>query len=118
MKIVSIAILAVLIFLAISSGVTKILLMEQDVVFFAKYGFTNPVLIAYGTIQLIGGFLLLPKKTRFVGAVTVAITFLISMIALLMDGHTPVGIVTAVATLLLGVIAKQSWKSSVFANRG
>jgi hypothetical protein len=67
------------------------------------------MLIAFGSIQLIGGILMPFRKTRFVGAAIVAITFLVSLVLLLMDGNIPVSIVTAVATLLLGIVMKQSW---------
>jgi hypothetical protein len=110
MKAVSTIILAILILLAVSSGITKILLMQQDVNFFGKYGFSNPILIAYGLVQLIGGLLLVFTITRFVGATIVAITFLISLVMLLMEGNIPVSIATVIATLLLGVIMKQSWQ--------
>ena len=110
MKILSTIILVILIFLAVSSGITKVTLMQQDVDFFGKYGFSNPILITYGLVQLIGGVLLIFKKTRFVGAAIVAITFLISLVVLLADGNIPVSIATVVATLLSGVIMKQSWR--------
>lgn len=105
-------ILIILMFLAISSGITKIVLMQQDIDFFGKYGFSNPILIAYGTAQLIGGVLLPFKKTRFVGAAIVATTFLVSLVVLLMEGNIPVSIATIVATLLLGVVMKLSWKTT------
>lgn len=57
-------ILTILVFLAISSGVTKIMLMPQDVEFFGNYGFTNSILIAYGVAQLIGGILLIHSKNK------------------------------------------------------
>ena len=56
------AVLVILVLLAISSGITKIFLMPQDVEFFGKYGFTNPILIVYGAVQIIGGVLLILKK--------------------------------------------------------
>jgi len=110
MKIVTTIILLVLILLAVSSGITKVTLMQQDVEFFGKYGFTNPILIAYGLVQVIGGLLMIFGKTRFAGATIVAITFLISLVVLLMEGNLPVSIITIVATLLLGLVMKQSWK--------
>jgi hypothetical protein len=112
MKIVFTAILAVLVFLAVSSGITKIALMQQDVDFFGKYGFTNPILIAFGAVQLTGGVLLPFRKTRIVGAAIVATTFLISLVVLLMEGNILVSIATIVATLLLGVVMKLSWKTT------
>ena len=111
MKLASTIILVLLMFLAISSGVTKIALMQQDVDFFGKYGFSNPILIAFGATQLIGGFLLPFKRTRFSGAAIVAMTFLISLVMLLMEGNIPVSIATIVATLLLGMVMKQNWNA-------
>ena len=112
MKIISTTILVILILLAVSSGFTKIMLMQQDVDFFGRYGFTNPILIAYGLAQVAGGVLMAFSKTRFVGAAIVAVTFLISLVVLLMEGNMPVSIVTAIATLLLGLVMKQSWPRS------
>lgn len=108
MKIFSTVVLVILVALAVFSGITKIMLMQQDVEFFGKYGFSNPILMAYGAVQLLGGVLLPFRKTRFAGAVIVAITFLVSLVVLLMDGNIPVSLVTAVATLLLVVVMKQS----------
>jgi hypothetical protein len=110
MKPVSTIILAILILLAMSSGITKISLMQQDVDFFGKYGFSDPILIGYGLAQLFGGLLLVFTKTRFVGAAIVAVTFLVSLALLLIEGNIPVSIITMVATLLLGVVMKQSWR--------
>jgi len=110
MRPVSTIILAILILLAMSSGITKISLMQQDVDFFGKYGFSDPILIGYGLAQLFGGLLLVFTKTRFVGAAIVAVTFLVSLALLLIEGNIPVSIITMVATLLLGVVMKQSWR--------
>lgn len=110
MKIAFTIILTVLTLLAIASGITKVMLLPQDVEFFGRYGFSNPILVAFGAAQIIGGVLLPFSKTRFVGAAIVAITFVVSLLVLLMDGNIPVSIVTLVATLLLGMIMKQSWK--------
>lgn len=110
MKLVSTVILVLLILLAISSGITKIALMQQDVDFFGKYGFSNLMLVALGATQLIGGALLALRKTRFSGAAIVAITFLVSLVLLLMEGNLPVSAATSVAIALLGVTMKQSWR--------
>ena len=110
MKIAFTIILALLTLLAIASGLTKVLLLPQDVDFFGRHGFSNPTLVAFGAAQLIGGVLLPFGRTRFVGAAIVAITFIVSLVLLLLDGNIPVSIVTLVATLLLGVVMKRSWK--------
>lgn len=112
MKVAFTAVLILLVFLSISSGITKISLMQQDVEFFGKYGFSNPILIAFGATQLIGGLLLPFRKTRFAGAAVVAITFLVSLVLLLLDGNIPVSLVTLLMTILLGVVMKQSWRNA------
>ena len=96
-----------LIFLAISSGITKIMLMPQDVEFFGKYGFTNPILIAFGAVQVIGGAFMVFSKIRAIGAAIVAITFLISTVVLFMSGNTPVALVTLICVLLLMLVIKK-----------
>jgi hypothetical protein len=106
MKIIFYIALAVLVLLAISSGLTKILLMPQDVEFFGRYGFSNPMLIAYGLVQFIGGALLAVPKSRVIGALLVAVTFLISAVVLLLSGNIPIALLTLVFTALLGFIVK------------
>ena len=113
MKILFNVILTILVFLAVSSGVTKIILMQQDVEFFGKYGFTNPILIAYGATQLLGGILLVLPKSRIIGAAIVAITFLISAVVLAMEGNIPVTIITLICVALLGVVIRKSLNNKV-----
>jgi len=103
---------AILALLALSSGATKIMLMQNEVDFFGAYGFTNPVLIAYGIVQVIGGILLIVPKSRMYGAAIVAITFLVSAVVLALAGNIPVAIATLAATLVLGVILNQTYKKA------
>ena len=86
----------------------KIMLMPQDVDFFGQYGFTNPILIAFGVSQLIGGVLLAVPRTRIVGAVILGVTFLISAVVLGMAGNIPVTVVTLLCVFLLGFVVRQS----------
>jgi hypothetical protein len=92
--------------LAAASGVSKIMLMPQEVDFFANYGFSNAMLIAFGADQLAGGILMLMAKTRMVGTMLVAITFLWSAVLLVIAGNIPVAIVTVVCVLLLVFVAR------------
>ena len=98
--------LVILIFLAVTSGITKMLLMPQDVEFFGEYGFSNPILIAYGLVQFVGGIILAIPGLRVIGAIVVTFTFLISAIVLFLSGNIPMTIVTLVFTGLLGFIAQ------------
>ena len=87
MKIGFYLLLALLTVLAVSSGMAKITLMQSDVEFFGRYGFSDSMLIAFGVAQLIGGILLPWKRTRFMGATVTACTFLASLVILFIDGN-------------------------------
>ena len=107
MKIFLIVVLVVLVFLAISSGVTKVLLMEQDVNFFGKYGFTKSILVGFGIAQIIGGCLLVFEGTRLIGASVVAITFFISLVLLVMEGNILISVFTIIALAMLGLLTRK-----------
>ena len=104
-------VLALLTVLAVASGIAKIALVPNETEFFGRYGFSDPLLMAFGLAQLIGGVLLPWKRTRFAGATVIACTFLVSLAILLIDGNIPVSIVTAIVTLLLFVVMRASWPS-------
>ncbi len=108
MKTVQIVVLCILVFLAVSSGITKVLLMPQDVEFFGEYGFTNAILILFGAVQVIGGVMMVFLKTRAVGAAIVGVTFAISAVLLVLSGSVLAALVTVVALGLLGLIVRQS----------
>lgn len=105
--------LVILVFLATSSGIAKIILMPQEVEFFGSYGFTNPILISYGVMSLIGALLLIANKTRLYGAIIVSIVFFISAVVLILDKNIPFTIFTFIALLMLGLVMKQSLKKNV-----
>ena len=108
LKIAQIVVLCSLVFLAVSSGITKIMLMPQDVAFFGQYGFTHPLLMLFGAIQVIGGAMMVFAKTRLIGAVIVAVTFVISAIVLIMAGSVPATVATLIALVFLGLVIQRS----------
>ena len=104
-------VLALLVFLAISTGATKVSLMEQDVVFFGNFGFTNSMLIAFGVAQLVGGLMLIFRWTRLYGALVIAASFAVSAVLLLMAGSILVAIITLIAVCALAWVAADSLRS-------
>ena len=108
MKIFFNIVLVLLVLLASSSGITKIMLIQREVDFFSQYGFTNPILIGFGVTQLMAGLLLVAPKTRIIGALLIAITFLISAVLLLMSSSIPMAVITLIFVALAGFIVKQS----------
>ena len=107
MKILNKIILFVLVLLAVFSGVSKIMLMPQEVQFFAKYGFNNIILIAFGIIQVIGGLLLLLPKTRIMGAVIIIVAFLISALVLFLSGNLAMVLVTLIFVCLADIVIRE-----------
>lgn len=100
--------LGILVFLAISSGITKIMLMPQEVEFFGNAGFNSTLIIIFGAFQLLGGVLLILQKTRFAGAVIVAATFALSAALLIVAGNILFAVISIVAMAMLGVVMKQN----------
>lgn len=107
MKVPQIVTLAVLVFLAVSSGVTKIMLVPQDVMFFGEYGFTNPLLVIFGAVQVVGGLMMF-VRTRMIGASAVAITFVISVVVLVLAGSVGPTIATLLALVFLGLTIRRT----------
>ncbi len=83
------------------SGVSKIMLQPQEVAFFGQYGFTNPLLMAFGGLQVLGALLMLIPRFRGPGAIVVAATFLASLVLLLIEGNLGMAAVTAVVLIML-----------------
>ena len=108
MKILMNVVLVILGVLAVSSGISKIMLMPQEVEFFGLYGFTNSLLVIFGFCQLISGVLLLVPKVRMVAAIVVGISFLISAVVLVIAGKVLMSLMTLVSVLLLVVVVKKT----------
>lgn len=105
--------LIILVFLAGSSGIAKIMKMPQDVDFFARYGFNSLFTIAFGFLQLIGAVLLVFKPTRFAAAVIVFTTFAFTLVLLILDQNAPFSLASIAAMVGLLAIANHARRSTV-----
>jgi hypothetical protein len=105
MNLVRLIVIAILALLAAFSGATKIMLMEQEVAFFGSFGFTHPMLIAFGIAQLVGSLMLIARSTRLYGALLIAASFAISAGLLLMAGSLAAATITLIAIGALAWIA-------------
>ena len=94
MQIVSKVFLVLLVLISLGAGVPKIIQMPQELGFLAHLGFSAIAVTLLGFMQFSGGILLLPQKTRLVGAVLVVISLLVSAIALLKGGSTGMGLIS------------------------
>lgn len=81
--------------------------MPQEIEFFGGIGFNNLMLIIFGASQIIGGLLMTLSKTRFVGALIVTTTFVISAIALFLSENIMAAIITCITLLMLSIVIKQ-----------
>ena len=108
MKIANSIILVLLTLLSISAGVTKLMQVPQEVEFLNNAGLNNIAIILFGVLQVIGGILLIFKKTRKIGALVTAIAFAISTILIFMTGKLAFGFVSILPILLAAFIFHKS----------
>jgi hypothetical protein len=106
------AVLVVLVLLACVSGLSKVMLVQREVEFFGQFGFTTPILLAFGLAQLAGGILLCFRAMRIVAAVVVLLTFLISAALLVLSAEIAVASITLVFVGLSGLLIRQSLSAS------
>lgn len=82
------------ILLSISTGVFKLLQQEADILLFEKIGFSIIMTTLLGAVQLIGGVLLIPAKTRRIGAYIMGITFVIASVAVFANSMWAFGFIS------------------------
>ena len=97
--------LILVILLAITAAIPKVMQMPHEVEFFDDAGLGAYLVIVFGLVQLAGGILLLFRGTRTWGAIAVAATFAISTGMLFMVGNIAVGSVSVVTVLMAGYVA-------------
>ncbi len=100
-----------LILLSISTGVFKVLQQEADVELFEALGMNATLTALLGLIQLAGGIMLIPGKTRRLGAIIMVPAFVIASIAVFMNNMMIFGAVSVIFILMpIWVIAVESEK--------
>jgi len=103
------AVLIVLILLGISAGVAKILKMPEELAFFQAVGLGESIVLLFGIVQLVGGILLIFRRTRFAGALVSTSTYLASAIMIFVSGAISFGAISMLPVFMSGWIA---WDSS------
>lgn len=99
--------------LSIAAGLAKVMLVPQELAFLQGFGLNEILVRVFGAVQLCGGVLLLPKKTRLIGAVLVAAGLLTSAVLIFVNGDIIFGEISLVPVLLTGVIIKSAIKSII-----
>lgn len=100
MKIVNKINLILLTLLGLTSGVAKLMQLPDEVKFFLAAGFSLNLLLLLGASQLVGGVLLLFRNLRIPGALALAITFLVSTIAIFASGNVAFGVFSVVPIVM------------------
>lgn len=97
-------VLLILILLGTSAGIVKIIKMPQELEFFQAAGLGELSLVLFGIAQLIGGVLLIFRRSRLVGAILSAVAFLTSAIMILVTGAFGFGVIALLPAIMSGWI--------------
>ncbi|MBT8050224.1 MAG: hypothetical protein KJN61_07435 [Gammaproteobacteria bacterium] len=107
MKIVSYLIITILALLSIAAGLAKIMQTPQEMEFLQGAGLSPGLIVLFGLVQILGGLLLVPGKTRIVGAVMAASAFAISAALIFMSGNLSFGLISILPVALAGIVIYQ-----------
>lgn len=108
MKIVNILIIAIVVLLSIAAGLAKVMQTPQEMEFLQGLGLSAVVIIAFGSVQILGGVLLVPRKTRLPGAVLATSALVVSTVLIFVGGNVTFGLVSILPVALACVIIYQS----------
>ena len=100
MKVLRIVNLVLLVLLSVTSGITKVIQMPEELKFFRDVGFSSTILVMFGVAQLVGGVLLISPKMRKLGAIIVGVTFGISTILIFKSGNAAFGLFSILPILM------------------
>ncbi len=92
------------ILLSIATGVFKLLQQQADIDLFKAIGFSVLAVTILGAIQLLGGILLIPSKTRRYGAYILIPTYIIASVAVFANQMVVFGIVSILFILMVCLV--------------
>ena len=108
MKIFNIVIVAIIALLSIAAGLAKLLQSQQEMEFLLAAGLSPALIVVFGLVQVAGGILLLPHKTRLPGALLAASALVVSTILILIGGNLVFGLISTIPVALAAFIIYQS----------
>ena len=110
MKIVNLLIVAVIALLSIAAGLAKALQTQQEMDFLQGLGLSSFLIVVFGLVQIVGGILLVLKKTRMPGAIMVTSAFVVSAVLVFMGGNLALGLFSLIPIALAALIIYQTAK--------
>lgn len=99
--------IAIVALLSIAAGLAKVMQAPQEVEFLQSFGLSSVLIVAFGLVQVSGGVLLVPQKTRLPGAVLAALALVVSTILIFVGGNLVFGLVSMLPVALACVIIYQ-----------
>ena len=90
--------------LSIATGIFKLMLQEADIALFAKIGMSPMATTILGLIQLVGGLLLIFRKTRKLGAWILIPTYVLASIAVFANEMIPFGLVSILFIIMASLV--------------
>jgi hypothetical protein len=107
-KIINLLIVVIIALLSIAAGLTKVMQTQQEMEFLQGLGLNSFLIVGFGLVQIIGGVLLVPKKTRMPGAILVALALVVSTALIFIGGNFAFGLFSVIPIALAGVIIYQT----------
>ena len=112
MKIVNILIIAIIALLSIAAGLAKVMQTPQEMEFLQGFGLSSAMIVAFGLVQISGGVLLVPRKTRLPGAVLATAALVVSTVLIFIAGNLTFALVSLLPIALACVIIYQTAKTT------
>jgi len=111
-KIFNIVIITIVALLSIAAGLAKLMQSQQEMEFLQGAGLSPALIVIFGLVQITGGILLVPQKTRLPGALLAASALLVSSILIFTSGHLVFGLISTLPVALAAFIIYQSVKAT------
>jgi hypothetical protein len=107
-KIVSFLVITIVALLSVAAGLAKVMQTPQEMEFLQGFGFSPTLIIAFGAVQIAGGILLVPQRTRMVGAILAALALVLSTVLIFIGGDLTFGLLSTIPVALAGFVIYQS----------
>jgi len=108
LKYVKILIVAAIALLSIAAGLAKVMQSPQEIEFLQGLGLSVSLIMVFGAVQIAGGVLIAPKKTRMTGAVLVTLGFALSAVLIFIGGNVVFGLISLIPAVLAVMIVYQT----------
>jgi DoxX-like family len=110
MKILTIIMTLLMALLSIAAGVAKVMLIPEETAFLSQFGFSQPHVVIFGAVQVLGGLLFAVPLSRDVGGIVVTVGFLFSAVLVFMSGNVVFGLASVLPVVLTGALVYRAMR--------